>query len=287
MRTTLWRRSLQVALLVAVSAPASWAGDGRDPRGGVRRDGPLGSLAQDALDRARGAGGHDDGGEMPFSVANVFFELNETDSDLGIHALIDGEPWKTLEIETPNGRENLAIRLSGSLRQQGLTELFFESAEPPFDVLDPEKFFRRFPEGEYEIEGTLVGGGELESTDQVTHLIPAPAENIAVNGMATPEDCEEGPVPVVGAPFVITWDEVTHSHSELGRTDEPIEVVNYEVVIEREEPALKFTIIVDPSVTQVTIPAGLTGSGDRIKLEVLVEEESGNQTAIETCFEVD
>lgn len=36
--------------------------------------------------------------EIPFSVADVYFELYDTDGDLGIHALIDGEPWKKLEI---------------------------------------------------------------------------------------------------------------------------------------------------------------------------------------------
>ena len=40
-------------------------------------------------------------GELPFGEANLFFELNDTDGDLGIHALIDGEPWRRLEIEDP------------------------------------------------------------------------------------------------------------------------------------------------------------------------------------------
>ena len=35
--------------------------------------------------------------EVPFEVAQVFFELNNTDGDLGIHALIDG---MKLESET-------------------------------------------------------------------------------------------------------------------------------------------------------------------------------------------
>ena len=59
----------------------------------------------------------DDDEEIPFDEANVFFELNHTDGDLGIHALVDGEPWKELEIETPDGRESLKIRLSGKLRR--------------------------------------------------------------------------------------------------------------------------------------------------------------------------
>jgi len=232
------------------------------------------------------AGG--DGDETPFDVASVFFELNDTDGDLGIHALVDGEPWKTLTIETPGEREVLQIQLGGQLRRQGLTELFFESAEPTFDELSPERFFRRFPEGMYEIEGTTLEGDELESKAMVTHLLPAPAGNFMVNGMALPEDCDEGPVPAVSGPFMIDWNPVTHSHPELGRTGEPIEVVKYELVVEREEPTLlKFSIDLPPDVTEVLLPSGLINPGDEIKIEVLVREASGNQTAVESCFEVD
>jgi hypothetical protein len=236
----------------------------------------------------------DEEDEIPFSVANVFFELNNTDGDLGIHALIDGDPWKRLEIEDPNERKLLNVRLKGRLRRQGLTELFFESAEPPFEsddpeevTLTPEEFFERFPEGEYEVSGRTLEGDELESTAMVTHLMPAPADNVMVNGSATPEDCDDGPVPMVIEPFVISWDAVTLSHPEIGRTNEPITVDRYEVVVEREEPApLKFTIDLPPDVTTVQLPAGLTNTGEQLKLEVLVREASGNQTAVETCFGV-
>ena len=225
--------------------------------------------------------------EIPFDVANVFFELNNTDGDLGIHALIDGEPWKTLAIENPNERENLQIRLRGNLRRQGLTELFFESAEPTFDELAPETFFRRFPEGEYEVEGTTIEGEELESTAIVTHLLPAPPE-IEVNGEELPEDCDEGPVPAVSEPFIVSWDPITLSHPDLGRTNEPITVVNYQLVVEREEPTpLKITLDLSPDVTAVELPAGLLDPGDELKVEVLVREDSDNQTATESCFEVE
>jgi hypothetical protein len=30
--------------------------------------------------------------EVPFSVARLFFQLNDTDGDLGIHMVIDGDP---------------------------------------------------------------------------------------------------------------------------------------------------------------------------------------------------
>ncbi len=232
--------------------------------------------------------GDDDDEEIPFDVATVYFELNDTDGDLGIHALIDGEPWKRLAIEMPDGRENLRIDLRSRLRLQGLTELFFESAEPTFDELDPEDFFDRFPEGEYEVEGMTIEGEELESTTLVTHLLPAPAGNLSVNGMPLPEDCDEGPVPSVSEPFLITWDPVTHSHPDLGRTNEPIEIVKYELVVEREEPTLlKFSIDLPPDVTTVTLPGGFAASGEEFKVEVLAREASGNQTAVESCFEVD
>lgn len=232
--------------------------------------------------------------EIPFDEANVYFELNDTDGDLGIHALIDGEPWKRLEIESPNERKLLNVRLKGRLRHQGLTELFFESAEPPFEsddpeerTLTPEEFFARFPEGDYEVSGRTLDGQELESTAEVTHLMPAPAENVSVNAMAVPEDCDEGSVPQVSEPFTVSWDEVTLSHPEIGRTDEPIEVDGYELVIEREEPVpLKFSIELPPYTTTAQLPAGLTNSGEQFKLEILVREASGNQTAVESCFEV-
>jgi hypothetical protein len=65
---------------------------------------PLGSAAQ--------------GQEIPFDEADVFAELNDTDGDLGFHALIDGEAWDRLVLEAPNGRTILQVRPSRSLGQQ-------------------------------------------------------------------------------------------------------------------------------------------------------------------------
>ncbi len=228
-----------------------------------------------------------EGDEIPFDVAEIFFELNDTDGDLGIHGLIDGEPWKKLEIESSDDREMAVIRLKSTLRRQGLTELFFESAEPTFDELPPEVFFDRFPEGTYEIEGVTLEGDELESETEITHLLPAPVDGLSVNGKPVPEDCDEGPVPEVTPPFMIDWDPVTLSHPELGRTNEPITVVRYQVVIEREEPTeLVYTVDLPPHITELVIPAGLTDPEDELKIEVLTREESFNQSATESCFTV-
>lgn len=128
--------------------------------------------------------------ETPFSVAEIFFELNNTDGDLGIHALIDGDPWTRLEIEDPRGRRMMVVRNRGRLAKQGLTEFFFESAEPTFDELAPEDFFRRFPEGIYEVEGRTTDGRELESETRISHSLPAPAEP-TVNGAPAAEVCDD------------------------------------------------------------------------------------------------
>ena len=232
----------------------------------------------------------DDVDEIPFDVVNIFFELNNTDGDLGIHALIDGEPWRKIVIEDTNEKRILVIKNKGRLGKQGLTELFFESAEPTFDELAPETFFNRFPEGIYEVEGITLEGEELEGEAEVTHLIPAPPSSIDISGEAVPKDCDEDPVPAVTEPVVISWDPVTTSHPELGSPQNSSDIIidRYQVVVEREEGIpLLFTFDLPPNVTMVEIPEGLFSPGDELKLEILARETSGNQTATETCFEID
>ena len=228
----------------------------------------------------------DDDDEIPFDEAQIFFELNNTDGDLGIHALIDGEPWKRLSIEDLRERKMLDIKVKGRLRKQGLTEIFFESAEPTFDELDPADFFRRFPAGEYEVEGITLEGEELESEVELTHLLPAPPGNIKLNGIPAAEDCDADPLPAVGTPVVISWDPVTLSHPDLGRTNEPIDVVRYQVVVEQEDLGLAFSVELPPDITEVQIPEAFTKLGEEFKFEILVREDSGNQTAVESCFEI-
>ena len=230
----------------------------------------------------------EDDEEIPFDEAFIFFELNNTDGDLGIHAKIDGDAWRRLEIENEKERRLLRLNVTSSLRRQGLTELFFESAEPTFDELAPAKFFRRFPEGTYEIEGITTEGEEMESETLVTHLLPAQPEP-SVNGVPHVTDCDEGELPSFDAEedVVITWPPVTMSHPTLGRTNEPIDVVNYEVVVEIDESPFRVSVILPPDATSFLVPVEILALGEEIKYEVLVREVSYNQTAVESCFEVE
>jgi hypothetical protein len=227
------------------------------------------------------------GAETPFGVADIFLELNDTDGDLGIHALIDGEPWRVLAIESPDEREKLRVTASGTLRQHGLTELFFESAEPSFDELPPAQFFQRFPAGEWEVEGITIEGDELESTDVLSHVLAAPPENILVSGEEAAESCDVVPLPSVSEPVVISWDPVTESHPEIGETGK-VEVVKYQLVVERLEPTpLIFSVDLPPDVTEFEVPEGFIALGEEFKFEILVREATGNQTAVESCFELE
>ncbi|MGI9262749.1 MAG: hypothetical protein ACR2QR_11970 [Woeseiaceae bacterium] len=233
--------------------------------------------------------------EIPFAVAEVFFELNNTDGDLGIHALIDGDPWKKLRIEDKRSRTMLDVTVRGRLRRQGLTEIFFESAEPTFDELTPETFFRRFPAGTYEVEGRTKSGKELESETEITHAMPAPAAAL-VNGIPAAMQCDdEEPgydAPTVAGPVVISWPPVIRTHPDLGhpRNSEDIAIHNYQVVVETEldgpggEFASVLSVILPPDVTALEIPAGFLAQNDTFKYEVLARESSYNQTALESCF---
>ncbi len=235
--------------------------------------------------------------EIPWDVAEVFFELNDTDGDLGIHALVDGEPWKRLQIEDVNERKIFAVNARSRLRRQGVTEIFFESAEPTFDELSPATFFRRFPEGTYEVEGVSLDGLEIESEADITHAMPAPPVP-TINGIAAARQCDDeepgydAPL-IVADDYVIAWDEVTHTHPDLGnpKNASGLEVVNYQVVVETDldspnggEFTTIFSVILPPDVTEMTIPAEFIEQSVSFKYEVLVRESSWNQTATESCF---
>jgi hypothetical protein len=214
--------------------------------------------------------------------AELFLELNDTDGDLGIHGSIDGGPWTSLEIEGPGERLLLQVFSKGRLRTQGMTQLSFESAEPPFDELPPAAFFRRFPEGRYEIEATGQDGSEFEATAVLSHVLAAPPDNITLSGTPMSEDCDVD-VPHVATPVVIDWDPVTESHPEIGRSGR-VNISRYQVFVERG--GISLGIDLPPTITRFEVPAAVTASGDEFKFEIIARTTKGNNTAVESCFRV-
>jgi hypothetical protein len=219
--------------------------------------------------------------EIPFGVAELFFELNNTDGDLGIHAKIDGEPWKQLSIVTPNDALLLQVLARGGLRRQGMNELLFESAEPNFSELPPNEFLRRFPEGMYEVEAIALEGHELESEVRVSHVIPAPVVPLSPT-LAT---CA-APVAAT-APVTIRWSPVTTSHPHIGIPGQPIEVERYELALERlDGSGLKMSVELPPDVTAFVVPANFTSAPGTVKFQMLVKAAGGNRTGEESCFAI-
>lgn len=220
---------------------------------------------------------------VKFPEAELFFELNDSAGDLGIHASIDGPPWKKLTITDPKKNTILNLSPEGRLSRQGLTQLFIESAEPSFDELAPERFFRRFPEGAYVVTAPTLDGGRLRSTVKLSHVMAARPGNIVVNGVPS-VDCEAATFPRVSAPVLVNWDPVTTSHPQIGESG-PVEIVRYQFFV--EQPGVtSFKVAVDlpPSETEFRIPAEILVLSTDFKYEIIARTASGNNTAVEACF---
>lgn len=198
-----------------------------------------------------------------FPIAQIFWEFNSTANDLGVHVSLDAEDWKSVEIVHPNGQTVFNVNGGGGFGNLGMTELFFEGAEPSLDEFPLEDLLGLFPEGRYTFIGVKVDGHRLTSRPTLSHTIPA------------------GPVvdsQVDGNGIIISWDPVTASAP--GFPARPIVIVGYQVLVD------PFQVTLPASATSVTLPVEFVeslASGDH-PFEVLAIEASGNQTITEGSF---
>ena len=79
------------------------------------------------------------------SITKIYFEFNSSANDLGVHVFLDGEDWKTLRIVNPEGTTIFEVEGTGAYANLGLTELFFEGAEPNLADVPLEELLARFP----------------------------------------------------------------------------------------------------------------------------------------------
>ena len=203
-----------------------------------------------------------------FSIARIYIEYNESANDLGFHVTLDGEDWTRLQIYDPNGTKIADLTAKGGYKNLGLTELFFEGAEPNLDEFPLEELLALFPEGEYTFIGKTADGGQLVSTATLSHDVPA-GPSIST---ATAPACN-------GDTIAVSWAPVTGPAAIL--PDGDIQIVEYQVIVE------KFEITVPASITSVTVPAEFyqsLSSGTHL-YEVLAIDASGNQTITEGSFE--
>ena len=212
------------------------------------------------------------GGTIDFAETQIFFEENTTDGDLGIQFMLDGEPWRRVWIFQPSGGMMANIRVGGSARVIGLTEIFSESAEPSFDELPRDEFLALFPPGEYIMLGLPIEGGVMLSTATLTHDMPA-APSIISPTKDEQVDPEE--------PLVVEWAAVADPNPP-GSV-----IIRYHVVVEKDEDAelsRVFAVDMAPGDTSMTVPAEFFEPDRDYKVELIAEETSGNKTITEVEF---
>jgi hypothetical protein len=202
---------------------------------------------------------------LRYDEHDLFIETNATDRDAGLQMKLDAEDCKWLKLRDPKGRLILNLQTRGRPRRYGLTELFFEAAEPSFDEVPFRVFKKRFPSGRYSFRGRTVEGRRLASSDGLSHRVPA-GPKITFPTKHTQVDPND---------FTVTWEPVT---SPTG-----VRIVRYIVVVTRGERDLEMDL--PSSARSASIPAVFlkpdVKPGDESKVEVLARERSGNQTITE------
>ena len=192
-------------------------------------------------------------------VGKIYFEYNATDKDLGVHVSIDGEDWRTLRIVDPKKHVIFNVAGRGGYKKVGLTELFFEGAEPELAHFPLDKLLALFPAGRYEFKGTTVEGGRIGGMGMLSHAIP---DGPSVAATVGPGDS-----------VVISWSAVTGPPK--GFPDEPLEIAGYQVIVGES-----FQVIVPAQTTMVTVSPEVVASlasGEQ-RFEVLAIATNGNQT---------
>jgi hypothetical protein len=198
------------------------------------------------------------------SIARIYIEYNSSAQDLGFHVFLDGEDWKSLTIVNPSGNQVFAVAGQGAFGALGLTELFFEGAEPPLSEVPLDVLLGLMPEGQYTFSGENVDGTRVISKGKLSHAIPAgPTVSAAINRDS----------------LVISWTGVTGTPA--GFPSRPISIAGYQVIVG------SFQVTLPASSRSVKVPEEYVRSLGRGEhdFEVLAIEESGNQSITEGVFE--
>jgi hypothetical protein len=206
---------------------------------------------------------------IPYEINDLFIETNATDGDIGLQLLADVDEWDKFTLRDPKGRKlMMKAQTKGRLHGWGLTELFWETAEPEFAEVPLSKFKKRFPAGKYRFRGRSVDGRKIVGSDRLTHVIPAGPV------VTSPTKDEE----VNANSLTVAWEPVTEPAG--------VEIVSYQVIVV-QEPVEVVTLNLGADVTSVDIPdEALTPGAPETKVEVLAREKSGNQTITEVPFSV-
>jgi hypothetical protein len=195
------------------------------------------------------------GGGLPFADSEIFFEFNSTDNDLGVQVFLDAEDWSRVKIFAPDGRSILDIRGESELGELGLTELFFESAEP-----SPGEVLALFDPGEYTFVGRTTEGERLFGTGMLSHDLPPAPVFSPSNGEVLDHTA-----------VVIRWDPIPGA-------------ARFEVIVSDEINAANIEAEVSGGTSEMAVPPTFLAPGGSYKAEVLAIFDNGNKTISEGLF---
>ncbi|MFN0207195.1 MAG: hypothetical protein ACKVS6_12900 [Planctomycetota bacterium] len=204
------------------------------------------------------------GEDVPLKYSRIYWEYNSSANDLGVHVTLDGEDWTRLRITNPNNKLLFDVVGKGPYKNLGMTELFFEGAEPSLDDFPLADLLALFPEGEYEFDGKIAGGGKTEGTWMFSHAIP---DGPLVSAEVGPNDF-----------LKISWTAVTTNPP--GFPNKPLNIVKYQVIVE------DFLVTVPANVLSLTVSpefVATLAAGEHL-YEVLAIDANANQTLREGSF---
>lgn len=200
-----------------------------------------------------------------FDEARIYIEYNFSGNDLGFHLSLDGEDWTDLKVYDPAGTKIFDVSAKGGYSDFGLTELFFEGAEPNLSEVPLADLLARFPQGQYTLIGRTVDNEKIAAVAMLTYDVPdAPTVS------TLPAAC--------GTSIDIAWTPVNAPAAILPAGN--VNVIAYQVIVG------SFQVTVPGDVTSVTVPEQFYQSletGEH-EFEVLAIDASGNQTIREGTF---
>ncbi len=165
-----------------------------------------------------------------------------------------------MSLTDPEGTTLFDVTADGAIGVQGITDLFFESAEPSFDVQTLEELLALFPEGEYKFRGTTTGGKKLNGKSRLTHALPG-----------APQIDFPAPGELVNPNWAIfQWQRVPNPPGSR--------ITGYCVTIWNTSNGRTFSADLAPTTTTITVPPEFLDAGTAYKFEVLAMERSGNRT---------
>jgi len=195
------------------------------------------------------------GAQIPFAFVRMFIEANSTDEDAGIHIHFDGEAWKKVKILGTNNEEILEIEAESGLKELGLTELRFESAEP-----SPAEVLALFPAGNYKFKGRTLAGERLAGMGTLSHDLLAPPVFSPSNGESVDRNNT-----------VIRWNSIPGASG-------------YEVIVTNADIGASMELNVSASVTSLHVPPTFLRPNTKYDAEVLSIAANGNKNITQGSF---